>query len=206
MGHPRCCRLCVRFTHAVARLLLLFLLAVAGGLLYRVRGGWGDWSDIDAAFGGSVLTHDMFGRLFAWALPTALLLLALSRNVCAGTVVAASAVVLLYFGIMVGWGTYFSLGHEEWKNNSLGRPGAFDWLVGPRFPGANESTRFLRDFNGMTFRGLQQSVPTGFVLLLYGYGWLPMASGRFVFVLTMLDSETRSSANCCFALPYACSV
>ncbi len=51
------------------------------------------------------------------------------------------------------------------------------------FAGANATTRFLRDFNGMTSRGLQQSVPTGLLLLLYGYGWLPLASGSVLGLL-----------------------
>jgi len=46
-----------------------------------------------------------------------------------------------------------------------------------RYVGASDFARFVRDFNGMTFRGLQQSVPVGFLLLLYGYGWLPLVSG-----------------------------
>ena len=101
-------------------------------MLYRVRGGWGNWQNMDDVFGSNVLTHDIFGRLFAWALPTAVMMFALSRTMCSGFIMASVVLVLTYFGIMVGWGTYFVLGHEPWVNGSLGRVGAFDWLVGPR--------------------------------------------------------------------------
>ena len=85
--------------------ILVLFLALCGGLLYRVRGGWGDWSGIDKIFGDNVITHDMSGRLFAWALPTSMMVLSLSRNFCSGIILAVVTVVLTFFGIMVGWGT-----------------------------------------------------------------------------------------------------
>ena len=124
-----CCAKCGR---ATGQLLLLLLLSLIGGCLYRVRGGWGDWGDWNKVFGDNVLTHDMFGRFFAWALPLALFVFALSRSACSGLIVSLSILVLTYFGIMVGWGTYFGIGNEPWVAGDLGRVGVFDWLVGPR--------------------------------------------------------------------------
>ena len=50
--------------------------------------------------------------------------------------------------------------------------------------------RWSLDVVAMSLRGLLQTAPTGLLLLLYGYGWMPLASG------VMMGYETAWAAQC----------
>ena len=59
------------------------------------------------------------------------------------------------------------------------RLGVFDWVLGR--PTAAEAwvynRRFVREFTGMSLRGLLWTVPAGYLLYLLGFGWQYSLSG-----------------------------
>ena len=62
---------------------------------------------------------------------------------------------------------------------SCSRLGIFDWILGrPEFNWKeNFFRRFLREYTGMSLRGLQWTLPAGYILYLLGYGWQYSLSG-----------------------------
>jgi hypothetical protein len=102
------------------------------------------------------------------AVPTALLVFVLGFNLRASLVVG----VLTWTSLFIGWGTYISIGNNTKAYAS--RLGVFDWILGRVDVTWKENEffrRFLRDYTGMSLRGLQWTLPSGYVLYLLGYGW-----------------------------------
>ena len=60
--------------------------------------------------------------------------------------------------------------------------------------------RWSLDVVAMSLRGLVGTAPTGLLLFLYGYGWLPMASG-----IMMGYVHAAWSAACPVRLPLTCN-
>jgi hypothetical protein len=84
---------------------------------------------------------------------------------------------MTYTAFMVGWGTYFDIGHESSPKQ---RTGSFDWLYGPITDvwQVDHGNRLIwRDLLAMSLRGTMQTVPQGLMMMLAGYGPLPMLSG-----------------------------
>lgn len=75
----------------------------------------------------------------------------------------------------VGWGCYFAVGENPDAYKS--RVGAYDWLIGHADEGWHHWRLWSRDIVGMSLRGLTWTAPTGLLLLLYGYGWVPFLNG-----------------------------
>lgn len=72
------------------------------------------------------------------------------------------------------------------------RSGIFDWLLG-RQENVNwtHHRRFVREFSGMSLRGLAWTAPQGYLLQLLGFGWEYSLSGSLMGVAYFLGSVTK---------------
>ena len=71
------------------------------------------------------------------------------------------------------------------------RSGAFDWLVGRQEDDSwHYDRRFLREFTGMSLRGLAWTAPQGYALQLLGFGWEYSLSGSLMGFVYFLGSKT----------------
>lgn len=108
---------------------------------------------------------------------TGLLIALMAGKPGKGLFLAVIYTAITYTAFMVGWGTYFGIGHESSPKQ---RTGSFDWLYGPITDvwHVDDGSRLLwRDLLAMSLRGTMQTVPQGVMMLLAGYGPLPMVSG-----------------------------
>jgi hypothetical protein len=154
-----------------------------------------------------VLLRDFCKRFFVFSIPTGLIAASLMKEPTQHDPYYARR-ALLGFGIalftlaslMVGWGTYFSIGRNE--NAYQSRIGIFDWLIGhqcegetraPRDGGKRRkqslnssyrfgigfdfSRRWTFDMAGLNLRGFVHTVASGLLLFFHGYGAEYMLSG-----------------------------
>ena len=72
------------------------------------------------------------------------------------------------------------------------RSGVFDWLVGRQENGNwTDDRRFVREFSGMSLRGLAWTAPQGYLLQLMGFGWEYSLSGSLMGFIYFLGSVTK---------------
>ena len=72
------------------------------------------------------------------------------------------------------------------------RSGVFDWLVGRQENGNwSHDRRFIREFSGMSLRGLMWTAPQGYMLQLLGFGWEYSLSGSLMGFVYFLGSCTK---------------
>ncbi|XP_019619809.1 PREDICTED: uncharacterized protein LOC109466526 [Branchiostoma belcheri] len=108
------------------------------------------------------------------AVPTGLVVWLGSQNYRAGLVVC----LMTWFSLYVGWGSYMSVGDDITGYNS--RSGVFDWALGRQMQNWSYPRRVVRDYTGMSLRGLVWTTPQGYVLYHLGLGWCPSASGALM--------------------------
>lgn len=123
--------------------------------------------------------------------------------------------VMTWASLYVGWGSYMSLGSsagdnlryvvekEVWCGGCCdlfpflcSRSGVFDWLVG-RQPNSSWTyqQRFIREYSGMSLRGLVWTAPLGYALQQLGFGWEFSLSGSLMGMWYFLGSKTPVSNN-----------
>ena len=66
----------------------------------------------------------------------------------------------------------------------------FDWLVGRQGECWNTSERFVREFTGMSLRGLVWTAPQGYLLQQLGFGWQYSLSGSLMGAVYYLGAKT----------------
>ncbi len=113
-------------------MLSIFLAAIVGGLLNRWRGGWLPWPESHNArrFG---LTLALTAFVAYWTLDP----------------FASAAALLLFPGLLPGWGRWFDMGRVQDDDDLL----------------------------GLTGRGMVLTAPTGLALALLGHGPWAMVCG-----------------------------
>ncbi|XP_019613484.1 PREDICTED: uncharacterized protein LOC109461546 [Branchiostoma belcheri] len=180
---------CRRVMTTSLTLCLLLGCCLLGGFLNRCRGGYVDMSML-----GYWPAH-VTSRLIM-AVPTGLVVVSGgyslqggrchfkchlfplqwlgSQNFRAGLVVC----LMTWFSLYVGWGTYMSIGDDTTGYNS--RSGVFDWALGRQMQNWSYPRRVVRDYTGMSLRGLIWTTPQGYVLYHLGLGWCPSASGALM--------------------------
>ena len=80
--------------------------------------------------------------------------------------------------------------HTHALHNS--RSGVFDWLVGRQENGNwSHDRRFIREFSGMSLRGLAWTAPQGYLLQMWGFGWEYSLSGSLMGFIYYLGSLTK---------------
>lgn len=76
------------------------------------------------------------------------------------------------------------------------RSGVYDWLVGRQedkdWPYIR---RFVREFAGMSLRGLAWTAPQGYLLQIWGFGWEYSLSGSLMGFVYYLGSRTPTTAH-----------
>ena len=79
---------------------------------------------------------------------------------------------------------------------SISRSGVFDWILGRQLEGWPYTRRVIRDYTGMSLRGLAWTAPTGYALYYMGYGWQYALSGSLmaIFYFAGAHTQIRSSA------------
>ncbi|XP_035657998.1 uncharacterized protein LOC118403395 [Branchiostoma floridae] len=154
----------------VTSLVLCLLLGccLLGGFLNRCRGGYVDFGSMMGYWPAHVTSR------LIMAVPTGLAVWLASQNVRAGLV----AFLMTWLGLYVGWGTYMSLGEDTAGYNS--RSGVFDWALGRQMQNWSYPRRVVRDYAGMSLRGLIWTTPQGYVLYHLGLGWCPSLSGALM--------------------------
>ena len=78
------------------------------------------------------------------------------------------------------------------------REGIFDWLLGRQEIHWKFTQRFLREFSGMSLRGLVWTAPQGYALQQMGFGWQYSLSGclmGFVYYLGRVSTHINSTRN-----------
>ena len=76
------------------------------------------------------------------------------------------------------------------------RSGVYDWLVGRQEDGNwTYDRRFIREFSGMSLRGLAWTAPQGYLLQLLGFGWEYSLSGSLMGFVYYLGSRTPVDTN-----------
>lgn len=171
----------VQIATFVAAVLATLAAPILGGWLNRLRGGCCTyWPHIPPSFnepdGGNVITHDGPQRLIMSG-GTGLAVAVAVGRAGKGSLVVLLFVVATFFSFLVGWGSYFSMGRS---NEYKGRVGAFDWLVGNPAEDWDFDRLYARDMVALSLRGALETIPTGLLLLLLGFGYLPLISGLFM--------------------------
>jgi hypothetical protein len=72
--------------------------------------------------------------------------------------------------------------------HSFSQTGIFDWLIGRQEEPWNYTRRFIRDFSGMSLRGLVWTLPQGYVLEQLDFGWQYSLSGSLMGVVYYIGS------------------
>ncbi|CAH1241707.1 Hypp6396 [Branchiostoma lanceolatum] len=160
-----------RCRRALATSLVLCLLlacCLLGGFLNRCRGGYVDFGSMMGYWPAHVTS-----RLIV-AVPTGLVVWLASQNFRAGL----SVCLMTWFSLYVGWGPYMSMGEDTAGYNS--RSGVFDWALGRQMQNWSYPRRVVRDYTGMSLRGLIWTTPQGYVLYHLGLGWCPSLSGSLM--------------------------
>ena len=127
--------------------------------------------------------------------------------------------VMTWASLYIGWGTYMSVGNspgdylrqgvglgggaDSWSclsPPSFSRSGVFDWLLG-RQPDDSWTfrQRFIREYSGMSLRGLVWTVPPGYALQQLGFGWEFSLSGSLMGLCYLLGFRTPASHNPTFS-------
>lgn len=163
------------------------LLSLLGSFLNRSRGGFVQFGPTNASqelqddwyWPAHVLSRVLF------ALPTGLLVLLVGMHVRGSLVVA----VMTWFSLYVGWGTYMMIGTVPTNYNS--RSGIFDWLLGRQEVNWTFDPRFVREYSGMSLRGLVWTAPQGYVLQQLGFGWEYSLSGSLMGIFYYVGTKTN---------------
>eukprot|EP00042_Codosiga_hollandica_P045095 m.453479 g.453479 ORF g.453479 m.453479 type:complete len:220 (-) comp56936_c0_seq7:3144-3803(-) len=162
------------------RLVQLLALAVVGGMLNRARGGWLDLSSLSYA-SQHVLPRAVVG------LTSGSLVGLLSRNSLLGIVIG----ITMWASIYVGWGAYMSVGHST--SDYTSRTGCFDWLLGRDEESWDFTRRWVREFAGMSLRGLMWTAPGGYIMYHMGYGWQFALAGAAMGSIYSISFESPST-------------
>ena len=120
--------------------------------------------------GGSL---QLAGRQFGFAGASALLLLLLCALL--GRPPKLVRLLPLTFLVALSLGVSLSIapdGYQQMGRSPRPRtPALFDWLVKREVDAAPFESRWLRDAIGMSLLGLTYTLPSGSLLLLFGFGW-----------------------------------
>lgn len=168
----------VRVLIGVSLVLLSGVLSESGGILNRCRGGFANLSSISYW-----PRHDISRELFS--LFTGLLVF-----VVGGLHLRAGFLVwlLTQWSLFIGWGSYMNVGSSETDTNS--RSGIFDWLLGRQEEHWDYTQRVLREYSGMSLRGLIWTAPQGYALQQLGFGWQYSLSGSLMGPVYFIGSRT----------------
>lgn len=127
--------------------MLEILWIIAGGILYRIRGGW------------LSLPSTFLGRM-VFCVPTGLFLWYLSGV----WYLAPLGTIAIFLGILNGWGTFMDMGRTTDLNTDDDPP--IYWIVGREDNSRPFWQRWLRDFVGMSLRGVLICLPVGLLLMV----------------------------------------
>ena len=140
-------------------LLTAVLIGLAGGFINRLRGG-----------GYYKFPSTQLARL-AYAIPFGLVFLPVTGAWSLAFMVTA------FLGILNGWGTFMDMGRTTKLKVDDDPP--IWWIVGKEDNTRSFTLRWLRDFAGMTLRGLWLIAPTAALMAYLGiythWIWLPGA-------------------------------
>ncbi len=78
-------------------------------------------------------------------------------------------------------------------DNVASRSGVFDWIVGRQGANWTMGHRFVREYAGMSLRGLIWTAPHGYVLERLGFGWEYSLSGSLMGLVYYVGSNTDTS-------------
>lgn len=79
-------------------------------------------------------------------------------------------------------------------DNVGSRSGVFDWILGRQEANWTMSQRFIREYAGMSLRGLIWTVPQGYLLERFGFGWEYSLSGSLMGLVYYVGAQTDTSA------------
>ena len=97
----------------------------------------------------------------------------------------------MLFHCMINLPYNYVLFHDMHTNYMYSRSGVYDWLVGRQEDGNwTYDRRFIREFSGMSLRGLAWTAPQGYLLQLLGFGWEYSLSGSLMGFIYYLGSQT----------------
>eukprot|EP00042_Codosiga_hollandica_P025122 m.109585 g.109585 ORF g.109585 m.109585 type:complete len:473 (-) comp51775_c0_seq1:812-2230(-) len=154
-------------------------LSVAGGFVYTAslsyptkHGGWWNLQQL-------TLAETQLCSRAAIALSTGSLMTLVSRRRSLGLVVGLTTL----FSLFIWMHSYQKMGRDV--NSYLDSSGCFDWVLG-----RDEATvtgnvvdpypfyrRWVRSMGGLGLHGLAWTVPGGYYIYHFGYGWQPALSG-----------------------------
>lgn len=78
-------------------------------------------------------------------------------------------------------------------DNLASRSGVFDWLLGRQGANWTVSHRFVREYVGMSWRGVVWTAPQGYLLEQLGFGWEYSLSGSLMALVYYMGAHTNIS-------------
>eukprot|EP00053_Salpingoeca_punica_P009786 m.88106 g.88106 ORF g.88106 m.88106 type:complete len:487 (-) comp15165_c0_seq1:225-1685(-) len=168
----------------LADVVAVVAISFCGGIMNRLRGSGGNFAQpTDLGYWEAAA----YSRGLE-ALPLAALVRLLTRDLPSAAVLLLS----VWASLLIGWGTYFDLGEP---GGYTARIGEYDWLVGREMPGWDFDRRWVRKYPSMMLRGLQWTLPAGYLLAHRGGGWTFALSGALMPVAYTLASHTGIREN-----------
>ena len=107
-------------------------------------------------------------------------------------ILLTSTLLYVYMGALYRHDGIIILLHTHTHTHCIyvSRSGAFDWLVGRQNGSWSHNRRFIREFSGMSLRGLAWTAPQGYLLQLLGFGWEYSLSGSLMGIAYLLGAHT----------------
>lgn len=75
------------------------------------------------------------------------------------------------------------------------REGIFDWMLARQLKDWNFTRRFVREYSGMSLRGLVWTLPQGYALQQFGFGWQYSLSGSLMGAVYYAGAESKFEPN-----------